>query len=218
MFSNSRKNMVDGQIHTASVTNADLLQAFETVPRELFVPEKLKSVAYTDANLDLGQGRFLLEPLVYAKMLQACSPCADDVVLDVASGSGYSSVILSHLVNTVISLEKNKRQKDKCERVLQSLDVCNVVLVDGDIVSGAKDHAPYSLIVINGAVCEVPADILNQLAVGGRLVCVLAEKGDSKGSATLFRKSEGGHVSKTYLFDASVPFLPEFLCEEAFAL
>ncbi|MGH1455315.1 MAG: protein-L-isoaspartate O-methyltransferase family protein [Alphaproteobacteria bacterium] len=218
MFSEARKNMVDGQIHTASVTDPNILQAFETVPREVFVPEKLKNVAYTDANLDLGQGRYLLDPIVYARMLQFCAPHSDDVALDVASGSGYSSIILSRLVKTVISLEKNKRQRDKCERVIQSLNVCNVMQVDGGITLGADEYAPYSLIVINGAVSEVPAKILNQLDVGGRLICVLKSDGCSKGTATLFSKSQSGNVSMKVLFDASVPVLAEFAGETEFAL
>lgn len=217
MFSEARKNMVDGQIHTAGVTNPDLLKAFEDMPRELFVPEKLKHVAYTDVDLDLGQGRYLVEPIVYSKMLEYANLSKNDVVLDVASGCGYSSAILSRLANTVISLESNKRQRDKAERVMQSLDICNVVHVDGDIARGVADHAPYSLIVINGSVPEVSDDLLDQISCGGRLVCVLQSSSVSGGRATLFTKSSNGNISSRTLFDASVPSLKEFSVEQGFA-
>ncbi len=218
MFSEARKNMVDGQIHTAGVVNPMLLKAFETVPRELFVPEKLKNVAYTDINLDLGQGRYLIAPIAFSRMLEFAAPKADDVVLDIASGGGYSSVILSSIVNTVISLEVNKRQRDKAQRNMQAMDICNVVQVEEDIKKGAPEYAPYSLVVINGAVEEVPANIFDQLAVGGRLVTVVKELERNVGKATLFTKSDNGNISSKILFDAAVPNLDEFQKEDVFAL
>ncbi len=217
MFSEARKNMVDGQIHTAGVVNPLLLEAFETVPRELFVPEKLKYVAYTDISLDLGQGRYLLAPIAYSRMLEFVTPRADDVVLDIASGSGYSSVILSKLVNTVISLEINKRQKDKALRNMQSMDICNVVQVEGAINQGEPEHAPYSLIVINGAVEYVPDVIFDQLAVNGRLITIIKNTDLSIGKATLFTKSDNGIISSKILFDVAVPNLDEFEKEDVFA-
>jgi protein-L-isoaspartate(D-aspartate) O-methyltransferase len=217
MFSDARKNMVDGQVHTAGVSNPLILEAFGTVPRELFVPEKLKNVAYTDISLDLGQGRSLLAPIAYSKMLEFAAPQPHEVVLDVAAASGYSSVILSKLVNTVISLDKNKRQKDKAQRAMQSLDICNVVQVDGDVAQGASEYAPYSLIVINGAVEEVPQVILDQLAVNGRLITIVQTSEFSVGKATIFTKSDKGVVSSKILFDAAVPSIPEFEKAEAFS-
>ena len=92
------------------MVDTGILQSFETVPRELFIPEKLQGVAYTDENIDIGQGRFVMEPIIHAKLLQAVLPVAGDIVLDIGIGSGYSSAILSPLVTTVIALEHNKRQ------------------------------------------------------------------------------------------------------------
>lgn len=217
MFSQARKNMVDGQVHTSGVVSPLILQAFEEVPRELFVSEKLKGVAYTDISLDLGQGRSLLAPIAYSKMLEFAAPKQHEVVLDIASASGYSSVILSKLVNTVISLEKNKRQKDKALRNMQSMNICNVVHVDGEIDKGAPDHAPYSLIMINGAIAKINKSILDQLAPNGRLVTVIKDSEFSVGKATLFTKSESGVVSSKILFDVAVPNLPEFENDNSFA-
>lgn len=216
MFSDARKNMVDGQIHTAGVVNPRILDAFSTVPRESFVPEKIRNIAYTDVSLDLGQGRFLLEPIAYSRMLEFVRPQESDVVLDVGSASGYSSAILSNLVSTVISLEKNKRQKDKAVRNMQLLGACNVVQVDGEIHEGAPKHAPYSLIIINGAVEEVPECFFDQLANGGRLITVVKDVDQKVGKATLFAKSMAGEVSSRILFDAALPNLPGFEKQKEF--
>ncbi|MGH1403103.1 MAG: protein-L-isoaspartate O-methyltransferase family protein [Alphaproteobacteria bacterium] len=215
-FSQARKNMVDGQVHTAGVVDPRILDMFSTVPRELFVPEKLQGVSYTDENLDIGQGRCLMEPITHARLLQEARLVESDVVLDIAAGSGYSSAILSPIVSTVIALENNKRQMDKAQRVWDKLDMCNIVLETGKLNEGVTEHAPYSLIVINGSVPEVPDVILKQLAVGGRLVTVIAQKGDTIGQAKLFYKNDNGDVSSKTLFDTGIPFLADFGLEDAF--
>ncbi len=217
-FLQERTNMIDGQIHTAGVVNEAILNAFQTTPRELFLPEKLKAVAYTDENLDIGQGRYLMEPIVHSKMLQAIEPTSSDVVLDIGCGSGYSSAILSSIVSTVIAVENNKRQIDKANRAWESLDCCNIALIDNKLNEGEPEHAPYSMIVINGAVTEVPSAILDQLDINGRLVTVVTKAGQKNGQAMLFVKNQNGSVSSKALFDASIPFLKEFYHEAAFQL
>lgn len=207
--------MVDGQIHTAGVVSPAILEAFSSIPRELFVPEKYKSIAYTDTNLDLGQGRVLLSPVVYSRMLEYAETKPCDVALDIASASGYSSVILSSLVGTVIALEKNKRQKDKAERLIQNLNICNVFQVDGEIEEGAAEHAPYSLILINGAVSHVPDPLLEQLSKDGRLIAPVISA-ESCVRVTMFRKSDNGSVSSKILFDTAVPELSEFAARPEF--
>ncbi len=211
-----RANMVDGQIHTNGVVNEGLLEAFLTVPRESFVPERLQDVAHTDESVDIGQGRYLIAPMVHAKMLQEAGLHSDDVVLDIGTGYGYSSAILSSLVTTVISIENNKRHCEKAKRLWSSLDLCNIVLVENDLPDGDAEHAPYSLIVINGAVNEVPQNLLDQLDNGGRLVAIVQEQGAASGRAVLFLKDESGDVSSRTLFDANIPALDAFAAESAF--
>ncbi len=209
-FLQTRINMVDGQIHPAGVIDPRILESFETVPRELFVPERLQGVAYTDEDLDIGQGRYLLEPITHAKMMQAVQPVETDVVLDIGVGAGYSSAILSPMVTTIIALEHNKRQMDKATKLWDRLDVCNVALIEGMLIDGVPEQAPYSLIIINGAVEAVPDNIIEQIDVGGRLIAVIRKAGHSVGQAVLFVKSENGDVSSKILFDASIPFLQGF--------
>lgn len=215
-FATARANMIDCQIHTAGVVDEGVLNSFATLPRELFVPEKLQNIAYTDESINIGQGRYLMEPITHAKMVQAAKPNSDDIVLDIGSGSGYSSAILAPLVSTVISLEHNKRQMDKAQRLLERFDLCQVVLESGDLEKGAAAHAPYSLIFINGAVPMVPKEILDQLDNNGRLLTIIQETPQSVGHVTKFSKSQDGSISSKTLFDASIPVLDAFLRAEEF--
>lgn len=209
-FPKARVNMIDGQLSTSGVVNEQILESFSYVPREMFVPQKLRDVAYIDESLDIGQGRFLLSPIVYSKMVQAANPCGFDVVLDIGSAYGYSSAILSPLVTTVIALEHNKRQMDKAAKLWEQLGVNNIVLSEGELANGVPEQAPYSLIIINGAVSEVPKKIIDQIDVGGRLVAVVREDSSYVGCATLFIKSHNGDVSCKKLFDANIPFIKGF--------
>ncbi len=209
-FLQARINMIDGQIHPAGVVDIQILDSFGVMPRELFVPERLKDVSYSDDNLDIGQGRCLLEPISHAKMLQAVSPMDSDIVLDIGSSAGYSSAILSPMVDTVIALENNKRQMDKAVKLWQKLDICNIALVEGKLEQGVSDQAPYSLIIINGAVNDVPDNILEQLDIGGRLITIIQKPEQAFGKVTIFRKGGHGEVSSKHLFDAGAPFLEGF--------
>jgi len=209
-FIQARVNMVDGQISTSGVVDSQILESFSSVPRELFVPERLRSVAYMDGDIDIGQGRFLLEPITHSKMIQAVDVKESDVVLDIGVGSGYSSAILSPLVTTVIALESNKRQIDKAIKLWDKLDICNIALIEGKLEKGVQGHAPYSLIIINGAVTHVPQSIMNQIDGGGRLIAIIKKPEQIMGRVTLFMKNSDGSVSSKYLFDAGVPFLKGF--------
>ncbi|MCB9974757.1 MAG: protein-L-isoaspartate O-methyltransferase [Rhodospirillales bacterium] len=216
-YQKARENMVDGQIHTAGVVSEGILQSFSTVPRELFLPEKLRGVAYVDESLPMGKGRHLLEPMVHAKMLQAARLQPNDVVLDIGVGAGYSSAILSPLVTTVVALDDNKRYLDKAARLWDKLGSCNVVAIEREMTRGTPEHAPFSLIFINGAIGHIPRELTDQLGSGGRLLTVLNPDGGSLGQAVLVEKTGDTHASVTRLFDASVPYLPGFEPAGAFS-
>ena len=215
-FDAARKNMVDGQIHTASVVNPHILDSFSRIPRELFVPEKQRDISYVDECINIGQGRYLMEAVVLARLLQAAEPKQDNVALVVGSDSGYSCAILSTLVSTVIAVEDRKRHLDRAARAFEKLDICNIATFEKPIVDGDKERAPYDVILINGAVESVPDIILSQLAKGGRLITVLNNVSCSVGQATLFSKNEQGHISSRALFDASVPLIEDFTKETVF--
>lgn len=215
-FSQARTHMVDSQIHTAGITVQSILDSFTITPRERFVPDALKEVAYCDETLSLGEGRYLLEPMTHARMIQAASPQVEDVVLDIGCATGYSSVILSTLVTTVVALESNGKFLKKATTLWNDLGVCNVAGLEGGLQDGAPAHAPYNLIVINGAVERVPENILSQLAPQGRLVAIVRNAGEPVGKMTLIRKSHESCFSAVRLFDAGGPYLPGFERERSF--
>ncbi|MEQ8334139.1 protein-L-isoaspartate O-methyltransferase [Nisaea sp.] len=214
-FATARHNMVESQIRTNKVTDAAIIDAFEMVPRELFVPKNLMGVAYVDEDLNIGNGRVLMEPMVFARLLQIALPDAGDEVLDLACGCGYSTAILSRLTGTVYGIEQDEQLVSGANERLGSLDVDNAAVIAGDPLSGYPKKAPYSLIVIGGGVERIPDTITDQLADGGRLITILYENGARQGTAVLVEKF-GATVSKRVVFDASVPLLPEFRKEPKF--
>jgi protein-L-isoaspartate(D-aspartate) O-methyltransferase len=207
-FAAARLNMVESQLRTNKVTDLRLLGAFETVPRELFVPEPLRGIAYIDEDVPLGGGRFVMEPRVLARLLQAAQPGPEDVALDLGCGSGYATAILSRLVATVVALEDDAALATAVNRTLGELEIDNAVVVEGRLTEGYPKQAPYNVILLGGAVAEVPAAIADQLAEGGRLVTVVSA-GPGLGRATLMRR-DGGVISCRVLYDAALPVLPGF--------
>ncbi|MEZ5919214.1 MAG: protein-L-isoaspartate O-methyltransferase [Alphaproteobacteria bacterium] len=152
-FAQARTHMVDSQIHTAGVTLPGVLRAFETVPREHFAPEYLRQIAYCDDNLPVGEGRFLLNPMVHAKMVQALAPSAQDIALDIGGGTGYSAAILSSLVMTVVAIEESVACLDFAAKIWSETGICNIAGVQGGHADGAPGEAPFDIIFINGALC-----------------------------------------------------------------
>lgn len=211
-YAKARTNMVDGQIHTAGVVNPLLLQAFENVPRETFVPENRKTVSYFDEDLPLGQGRYLMEPITYGRLLQAADLKADDVVLDIGCASGYSSTILALLTSTVVAQDEDEALLNQCRTLCSAEETCNVIPFQGAHNKGCVENAPYNLIIINGAVAEIPAGIVSQLAPDGRLLTILRKDPQYMGQAVIVqRNSEQDDSFSSYpLFDAATPYLKGF--------
>jgi len=207
-FAAARANMVDCQLRTNKVRDARLVHAFETVPRELFVPQGLRSVAYVDEDLQVGNGRYLLEPMVLARLLQAADIGPEDLVLEVAGASGYGTAVLSRLGATIVSLESDTALAAAAAAAQAEVGIDNVLLVEGPLDKGYAKQAPYNVIVINGAVGELPETITDQLAEGGRMVTVVREDA-APGQAVLVER-HGANVSSRVLFDAATPVLPEF--------
>lgn len=214
-----RKNMVDGQISTNGVIVPEILEAFKNTPRELFVPEKYKDLACSDEDIPLGQGRFILEPAVHARMIQALEPAPDDVVLEIGGGTGYGAAILSPLVSTVVVTENEPKCIAKAQSLWDTLGFCNIAVFEGPLAAGNPEHGPYDSIIIKGAVAEAPKQILEQLADDGKLVCVVKPAGKMMGQATMFKKQKGQMQYSSYpLFDAAIPYLQGFEPKATFRL
>ena len=208
-FALARRNMIDGQLRPNRVTNAQLLAAIGGLPRERFLPDGLRSVAYADDDVPLGNGRFLMEPMVLARLIQSLQPRPDDRGMVVASGRGYGAALLARLVNSVVAVESDHALVAAAEQTAKELGVTGIQPSVGALEAGAAASAPYDVILIEGAVRQVQPAILDQLAEGGRLATVVAGPDGVAGAAQLFVK-DGGVVSSRPLFDAGTPSLPGF--------
>ena len=207
-FSRARQNMIEGQLRPNRVTDPRLLAAIADLPREHFLPEPLKGIAYVDDDIPLGRGRFLIEPLVLCRMLQVADVKPGDKVLDVACATGYSTALLAHLAHDVTGLENDPELAQQAKQNLAGLGIGNAKIVSGALQEGWAVEAPYDLIVIGGTVREVPAALQAQLADGGRLLTVVSN-GTIAGTARLLQRV-GSSVSSRPLFDAGTPALPGF--------
>lgn len=208
-FALARRNMVDGQLRPNRVNDAGLLATLGELPRERFLPEGLRSVAYADDDVPLGNGRFMMEPMVLARLIQVLQPRAEDKAMVVAAGLGYGAAILARLVKSVVAVEADADLAAAARQTWQDLGIAGVQPVAGPAEQGAAASGPYEAILIEGAVPEVPQVIAEQLAEGGRLATVIADPSGALGVAHLFVK-QGGVVSGRPLFDAGTPLLPGF--------
>lgn len=213
-FAAMRRNMVENQIRTNRVTDPRVIEAMETVPRELFVPKAMRAIAYIDEDIQVAPGRYLLEPMVMARLLQAAEIGADDVVLDIGCATGYGPALLARLAASVVGLESDAALADKASALLAELGVDNAAVVTGPLEEGYPKQAPYDVILIEGAVDEVPRAIADQLAEGGRLATVVRTSAPM-GRATVFLRLHGA-ISRRPVFDAAVPLLPGFRKEPEF--
>lgn len=207
-FVAARRHMVDSQIRTNKVTNPAIIAAMEEIPRERFVEKTLEGVAYLDEDLPIGNGRYIIEPMVFARMLQTLDVEPGEIVLDIGVGTGYSSAAISRLASTVIALESDPSFASQTTRNMADLGIDNVVLVEGALAAGYPAQAPYDVIVVQGSVPKVPTAITDQLADGGRL-CAVIDDGVGQGRAVLVIRN-GDVVSSRIIFDANTPPLPGF--------
>ncbi|MEN3973639.1 protein-L-isoaspartate O-methyltransferase [Emcibacter sp. SYSU 3D8] len=212
-FAAARKQMVDSQLLPNKVTDARLVEAMGTVPREAFLPPSLRGVAYMDEDAPVAPGRYVIAPMVFARLLQAAAVRDTDVVLDVGCAAGYSAAILANLAGVVVALEEDEALAAQATANLAANGVDNAAVVTVPLAGGYAAQAPYDVIVLEGSVDEVPAALLDQLNEGGRLVAVLAGRGIGK--ATLSSR-KGGVIGHRQLFDAGLPPLPGFAREAGF--
>jgi protein-L-isoaspartate(D-aspartate) O-methyltransferase len=212
-FAAARKQMVDAQLLPNKVTDARLIEAMGAVPRELFLPEALRGVAYVDEDVQVAPGRYVIEPMVFARLLQAAAIRSTDAVLDVGCATGYSAAVLSRLAGVVVAVEEDAALAAQASANLAAADAENAAVTTTALNGGYPVQAPYDVIVLEGAVEDVPAALFDQLAEGGRLAAVIAGRGIGK--ATLYTRT-GGVIGHRQLFDAGLPPLPGFAREAGF--
>tara|TARA_B100000900_G_C20431645_1_gene655249 strand:+ start:79 stop:726 length:648 start_codon:yes stop_codon:yes gene_type:complete len=211
-FQKARIAMVDCQVRPSDVTRYNVIDAMLTIKREEFVPRNLRSISYSENHLKINNDRYILDPRTTAKMLDACNIKKNDLVLDIASGYGYSSALISRLAETVISLEE-EFFVEEAKRNLSSQSIDNAIVCEGELSNGEPKYSLYDVICIQGGVEIISKNIIDQLKVGGRLICIMIE--NNVGMCALGLKLENG-IDWMKLFNANSPLINNFKKEKKF--
>ena len=210
----ARNNMVDSQVRPNKVADPRILAAMRRLPRERFVPPSLASLAYADEDVPLGRGRVLLEPMVIARLVQLTAVAEGERALVIAAGPGYGSALLASCGARVTALEDDPALLAQARLLLGEL-APGVSLVSGPLAAGWPAGAPYDVILIEGAVTDIPPAAGEQLrASGGRLVAICAG-GGTGGQAVLAEATIGG-LRKQPMFDCATPPIPVLASAPAF--
>ncbi|MBA3325288.1 MAG: protein-L-isoaspartate O-methyltransferase [Rhodobacteraceae bacterium] len=212
-FPAAREAMVDCQVRPSDVTRYPIILAMLEVPREDYVPAALRAVAYLGDDVPLGGNRVVLDPRVFAKLLDAVDIGPKDLVLDVGCGLGYSAAVIACLAEAVIALEEDAALAAEAEAALAAHGVDNAVVERAPLAAGVPEHGLYDAIVIEGGVERLPAALAGQLKPGGRIVAIFME--GALGQARLGLNTERG-LAWRRIFDASAPVLPGFAAAKAF--
>ena len=212
-FATARRNMVEGQVRTADVTDLRIHSAMLEVPRERFLPPAVSGLAYLDLDVPLGEGhRRLLKPMVFAKLIHAADIVGTERVLDVGCATGYGAAVLARMAGPIVALEENAALAEMAGANLAGLP--NVSVVSGPLAAGWPDGGPYDVILLEGATEIMPEPLLRQLADNGRLLCVVG--GGPGAKATVFRRT-GDELGTRHIFDAAAAVLPGFVKPREFA-
>lgn len=199
-----RTRMVDEQIAARGIADARVLAAMRAVPRHEFVPAEYASEAYTDRPLPIGHDATISQPYIVAAMTEALALSGHERVLEIGTGSGYSAAILGELADEVVTVEYVPELAEAAEHRLEGWS--NVTVVCGDGSLGWAARAPYDAIVVTAAAAEVPSPLIEQLAVGGRLVAPIGERVEY---LVRLRRTPDGVVQDTLMAVRFVPLRGE---------
>ncbi|MCF6216274.1 MAG: protein-L-isoaspartate O-methyltransferase [Emcibacter sp.] len=206
-MAHARQNMIDTQLRPNEVNDERIIGAITSVHREKFVPKVLSGVAYHDDDIPVAPGRSLMGPMVFARLIDAADVKETDLVLDVGCATGYSSAVLGRLAEAVVALEEDEGLAKSAIDILADEECDNVAVVTGPLVDGLAAQGPYDLIFINGMIDYLPQQLADQIAEGGRLICVLNDNGVGKAT---YVTNENGLLGKRILFDVYIPALEAF--------
>jgi len=200
-FDAARTAMVDCQVRPSDVTRYNIIDAMLNVPRENFVPAGFRDVAYSEADIEIGDGgRVVLAPRTMGKMLDAAAITSDDTVLYVGAGYGYGAALIARMAAVVVGVEPN-------------IEVGNAIIEVGPLSEGAQAHAPYDVIFVEGAVEAIPDALIHQLGEDGRVVAIVSESGSNQ--ARVGVKSLNS-IAWRRAFDATAPILSGFNVKKSF--
>lgn len=205
---NQRQNMIKSQLKANDISDPRLLLALNEIPRESFVPELFKTLAYMDHKIKLSEERYLLSPQTQAHLLQAANIKLNHSVLDIACGTGYTTILLSVMARKVFGLEHNDALITQAEENVSKFSVPNALIFKGNLIDGLPEESPFDVILINGTVDFVPQSLLLQLTDGGKLVTITPCK-NNLGYVTRYERT-GTTFSKVLLREVTGSSLKEF--------
>jgi protein-L-isoaspartate(D-aspartate) O-methyltransferase len=215
IFKNRRIMMVDTQVRPSDVTKFPIIDAMLEVPREIYVPDRLREAAYVGENLAIDATRVMLEPRTLAKMLDALDIQPSHVALDIGCGLGYSTAVLAQLCDFVVAVEDEADRAEEAQGILSEQGIDNAAVMTGPLTEGAAKSGPYDIIMVQGGVEMVPVALLDQLREGGRIAALFVE--GTLGVVRIGHKLDGA-VNWRFAFNASAPVLAGFEKPRAFAL
>jgi protein-L-isoaspartate(D-aspartate) O-methyltransferase len=218
-FFRARQNMVDGQVRTNKATNTKLIAALREIPREMFVRPDQRGIAYIDEDIAIAPNRFLVEPMVFARLVQEAGIKETDRILDIGCASGYSTAVLAKLAAHVTGIEENPTLARMAVENFTALGIDNVKIVVAPMMLAHPVSVPYDVIIVNGALDAIPRTLAAQLKDGGKLLMVLRPKTDPAlqmmGKAMIYEKMNG-QISGRALFDAGTPYIALINTEQKF--
>ena len=211
----ARFNMIEQQIRPWDVLDAGVLSLLAVVKREDFVPPAAKALAFMDTEIPLAGGAHMLAPRVEARLLQELKVARHEKVLEIGTGSGFMAALLGHKAQRVISLETQPELVRQATENLKRAGVMNVTVLEQDGAQGLAAEAPFDVILLSGSVAEVPALLLGQLKLGGRLAAIVGDAPVMR--AQLITRVGDTDFRTTTLFDTLAPRLQGFAARNAFA-
>jgi protein-L-isoaspartate(D-aspartate) O-methyltransferase len=209
-FAAARHNMVESQVRPNGITDHRIIDAMAQVKREDFVPAERKTIAYLDEDVQLKEGRFLIEPMAFARMIHLALIKPTDKVLVVGAGTGYGAKVIAMLAKSVVALESDPDLFGLARGFLAGAG--NAEVVEGSLAAGHAAGAPYDVIIVEGRIAAVPESLFAQLANEGRIVAAVGNTDVSKMQIAILTD---GHRSSRSAFDVSIAALPGFVVEKA---
>ena len=213
-FAQARKVMVDSQVRVNDVTSPEVVSAFSTIPREVFVPKGMRASAYAELEIETSDARAMWLPRDLGKILVGLETQASDVSLVIGAGAGYSAALLGHMTDAVIALEEDEALVDAMSERFAEIGMDEAVAVQSVLSDGLAEQGPFDVILVAGMIEEVPQAWLDQLSDGGRLGVVVAT-GRGVGAARIYKRA-GDTFSYREAFECCPPILPGFEAKKAF--
>lgn len=207
-YAKLRRVMVDSQVRVNDVTSVEVVSAFSTIPREVFVPKPMRASAYAELEITTSDTRAMWLPRDLGKLLVALEAEASDISLVIGAGAGYSAALIGHMTEAVIALEDDEALVDAMTERFATIGMDEAVAVQGDLAKGLPDQGPFDVIFVAGMVELVPQAWLDQLSDGGRLGVVVSS-GRGVGAARVYKRA-GDTFSYREAFECCPPVLPGF--------